>query len=180
MARFDERPLQLTDILGRFESDSHQTHIRNALGLIGRLKDHGREFWDEDSDQFLRWNKGCTELWRHLNRLGARRDIEKQDLATAMREFIQEFEHTTWRMYQMLYGALAESNDDKSITKIFDWINLVFRASVYALVSGWVGDKQENSRLDITVNMVSGETKEEWTRDEMKVPAKYRRAAKKV
>ena len=180
MTRFDQRPLQLTDLLRRFEADSHQTHVHIALGLISRLNDHGREFWDEDSDQFLRWNKGCMELWRYLNRLGTRRDIDKQDLPTAMREFIQEFEHTTWRMYQMLHGADGGSNDDKNIAGVFDWINLVFRASVYALLSAWIDDKQDKSRLYITVNMATKETKEEWTLDKMKVPAKYRRAAKEV
>lgn len=180
MTRFDERPLRLTDVLGRFESDSHQTHVRIALGLVGALKDQGRKFWVEDSDQFRRWNEGCTELWGFLNRLGERRDVDKQCLATAMREFIQEFEHTTWRMYQMVYGASDESNDDKSIAEIFDWINLVFRASVYAIVSGWIDDKQENGRLEITVNMLTGETKEKLTLDAMKVPEKYRRAARNL
>ena len=97
-----------------------------------------------------------------------------------MREFIQEFEHTTWRMNQMLHGAVSESNDDQNITEIFDWINLVFRTSVYALVSGWIDDKQDNSRLEMTVNVPTGETTEKLTRDEMKVPAKYQKAAKRL
>lgn len=180
MARFDERPLQLTDALGRFEADSHQTHVHNALGWIGGLKDYGWELWDEDSDQFRRWNKGCTELWGYLNRLGERRDVEKDDLATAMREFIQEFEHTTWRMHQLLYSSCDESNDEKTVTDVFDWMNVVFRASVYALVSGWIDDKQDNSRLEVIVNVLTGEFKEELTRDGMKLPEKYRKATKRL
>ncbi len=180
MARFDERPLRLVDVLGRFETDSHQTHVHIALGLIGALKEQGRKLWDEDCGQLRRWNDGCTELWGFVNRLGERRDIKKQDLATAMREFIHEFEHTTWRMYQMVHGSCVESSDDKRVTDVFDWINIVFRASVYAVVSGWIGDKQENSRLEVNVNMLTGETKEKLTRDDMKVPRKYRRATRSL
>ena len=180
MPRFDERPLQWIDVLGRFEASSHQTHVHDALALIGRLKDEGRTFWPEGSSQVGRWEEGCTELWTFLNRLGTRRDLNKQDLATALREFIQEFEHTTDRMYQMLYGAVADPNDDDRVTQVFDWFNLVFRSSTYALVSGWLNDKQEQNVVEITVNLVSGESSEEWTRTEMKVPSKYQRRTKRL
>ena len=180
VARFDERPLHWTDILGRFEAHSHQTHIHSAMGLIGGLKDIGRNFWPEGSPQLSRWEEGCTELWSFLNRLGTRHDLNKQDLATAFREFIQEFEHTTYRMYQMLYGTVADPNNNDSVTHVFDWFNLVFRSSTYALVSRWLNDKQEQNLVHISIDMASGESSEDWTRTEMKVPQKYQRATKRL
>ena len=180
MARFDERPLQWTDILGRFEANSHQTHTHNTLGLIGTLKDLGRTFWPDGSDQLRRWEEGCAELWSFLNRLGLRRDLNKQDLATVMREFIQEFEHTTGRMYQMLYGEIPDNEDDQKIAEVFDWFNFVFRSAIYALLSGWIEDKQDHLAVTINVNLSTGETTQERTGTEMTVPKKYQRATKRL
>ena len=180
MARFDERPLQWTDILGRFEAHSHQTHTHNTLGLIGTLKDLGRTFWPDGSDQLRRWEEGCAELWSFLNRLGLRRDLNKQDLATVMREFIQEFEHTTGRMYQMLYGEIPDNEDDQKIAEVFDWFNFVFRSAIYALLSGWIEDKQDHLAVTINVNLSTGETTQERTGTEMTVPKKYQRATKRL
>ena len=180
MARFDERPLQWTDIVGRFEAHSHQTHTHNTLGLIGALKDLGRTFWPDGSDQLRRWEEGCAELWSFLNRLGLRRDLNKQDLATVMREFIQEFEHTTERMYQMLYGEIPDSKDDQKIAEVFDWFNFVFKSAIYALLSAWIEDKQDHFAITTTINLTTGETSQERTGTEMTVPKKYRRATKRL
>ena len=180
MARYDKRPLQWSDILGRFEAHSHQTHIHNAFGLIGRLKDEGRRFWPQGSEQLRRWERGCTDLLRFFNRLGTRKDLENQDLTTAMREFVQEFEHTTGRMYQMLYGEIPDPQDDQRVTEIFDWFNLVFRSSIYAVLSGWIDDKQEENFVEINLNLTTGESSQEWTRTEMKVPRKYQKATKRL
>ena len=99
MARYDEHPLQWSDILGRFEARSHQTHVHNALGLIGRLKDEGRRFWPQGSEQLQRWERGCTDLRGFINRLGTRRDLKNQDLTTAMRDSFRSSSYTTGRMY---------------------------------------------------------------------------------
>ena len=180
MARFDERPLQWTDILGRFEAHSHQIHTHNTLGLIGALKELGRTFWPDGSDQLRRWEEGCAELWSFLNRLGLRRDLNKHDLATVMREFIQEFEHTTGRMYQMLYGEIPDNEDDQKVAEVFDWFNFVFRSAIYALLSGWIEDKQDHFAITTTINLTTGETTQERTGTEMTVPKKYRRATKRL
>ena len=180
MARFDKRPLEWTDILGRFEGSSHQTHLHHTLGLIGRLKDEGRRFWPDGSSQLGRLEEGCAELWGFLNRLGTRRDLHGQDLPTAMREFIQEFEHSTGRMYQMLYGTVENPDDDQGITEVFDWFNFVFRSSIYALLSGWIDDKQDETLVTTNINLATGEVSQEWTRTEMTIPKKYLRATKGI
>ena len=180
MPRFDERPLQWMDVLGRFEEHSHQRHFREARALTGRLKDEGRDHWPLGSEQLVRWNRSCDELLSFMNGLGKRRDLEKQYLSTALREFIQEFEHQTERMYQMLYGEIADSGNNERLTEIFDWFNLVFRTSIYALVSGWIEDKQDHFAITTTINLTTGETTEERTGTEMTVPKKYRRASKRL
>ena len=180
MPRFNERSLQWMDILGRFEAHSHQEHTHNTLGLIGSLKDQGRTFWPSNSSQLRRWEEGCTELWSFINELGTRRDVNGQDLSTAMREFIQEFEHTTWRMYQMVYGAVEDPEDNQEIANMFDWFNLVFRSAICALLSGWITDKQDNLVIATHINLTTGETTQEWSRTTMKVPEEYQRAVKRL
>ena len=180
MPKFHSRPLQWTDVLGRFEAHSHQTHTHNTLGLIGALQDRGRTFWPEESSQRQRWDDGCAELLNFLNKLGTRRDLAKQDLATAMREFIQEFEHTTGRMHQMLYGEVEDPDNDPRITEVFDWFNFTFRSAVYALLSGWIDDKQDHFLVTTHINLTTGETSQEWSGTAMKVPKKYRHATKRV
>ncbi len=180
MAKFDSRPLKWTDILGRFEAHSHQTHTHNTLGLIGALQDRGWIFWPEGSSQRQRWDEGCAELWSFLNRLGTRRDLEKQDLATAMREFIQEFEHTTGRMYQMLYGEVEDPDNDPNIAELFDWFNFTFRSAIYALLSGWIDDKQDHFLVTARINLTTGETSQERSGTPMRVPKKYRHTTRRL
>ena len=179
--RFKDRHLKLIDLIERFESKSSSTHAYNALAAIGRLKDEGANFWSEGSSQLTRWRRACTELWQFINaELGRRRHIEKQDLATALREFVQEFEHSTNRIYQMMYGICRDSTDDSALERMLRWLELVYRYSTYAIISFWIDDKTEHNSVKITMNLGTGECKEEWTREEMKVPKKYRQATRNL
>ena len=97
-----------------------------------------------------------------------------------MREFIQEFEHSTHRMYQMLHGTLADPDDDKAardIMTLFDW---VYRLSTYALVSAWIDDKQEDYSISIRYNLTTGEVREESRLTKMRVPKKYWKSTRKL
>ena len=181
--RFSERQLQWTDIIGRFEAQPYLLHLRNALGTINLLEEEGARFWRRESERFKTWQSYCTKLRSFLNNLSQRRDLCQQGLETAMREFIQEFEHSTGRLYQMLYGPVAESGSDDGVKEITDWFNLVgvvYLASTYALVSAWIDDKQEPSSLSTTINLTTGEMKTEGTRIQMRVPTKYRKSTKRL
>ena len=92
-----------------------------------------------------------------------------------MREFIREFEHSTGRMYQMLYGSVTDPENDQCVREIMNWFNLVFYSSIYALLSAWSEDKQEINTLSTTVNLTTGEVRQEGTRTEMRVPRKLKR-----
>ena len=179
MPRYEEHPLQWTDVIGRFEGRSHSDHLRDALGLVGRLKDEGARLFDKDSKQLRRWQGGCSGLLTFLNTLGRRRDVEKQGLETVMREFIQEFEHSTERMEQMLYGAVVDPDNNESVRQIRDLINLSYRASTYALLSAWIDDKHDDISLVTTIDLTTGKVRQEGKRTPMQVPAKYKRSTKR-
>lgn len=163
MARFKNRHLQLIDIVGQFEAQPSSTHYRNALGAIHRLKDDGREFWQDGSSQLHRWQGYCDTLLDFLHTLEGRRGIQKQGLETAMREFIQEFEHSTAGMYEMLYGTSEDPDDCPDVKGMLDWFALVYRLFTYALVSTWIDDKTEHVYREITITLPTGASTEKTT-----------------
>ena len=178
--RFQARQPRLMDFVGRFEAKSSPTHINDALAAIDRMKDDGAKFWDEGSDQLTRWRKSCTTLWTFLNTLGNRRDIEKQDLTVVLREFIQEFEHSTWRMYQMLYGTLDDPDSDPTLRQKLDWFDFVYKLSTYAVVSTWIDDKTDQVSARIMASLTSRERTEKWARNKMRIPKNYHHASKNL
>ena len=179
MPKYKDRQLELIDLIDRFESSPSGKHTRDALGLIGRLRDDGLVFWDESSPQPTHWREYSDDLWVFLNNLGQRRDSEKQDLQTALREFIQLFEHFERRMDQLLHQFAGRPAFDRKRARIREWTNLVFRISTYAIASFWIDDKQEEITGRITINIMTGERREEWNRIEMQIPKKYRAATEK-
>ncbi|MXY70830.1 MAG: hypothetical protein F4Y47_20050 [Acidobacteriia bacterium] len=185
MPRYKERRLQLEDLVPSFEKEPTGTHLRNARGAIERLREDGRAFWPKGSSELDRWERGCNELWQFLNRLGERRHVKRQELHTAFREFIQEFEHSTGRMFQMLFSRPGAFENDPDVEQIVRWRDLVYRLSTYAIVSFWTDDKTEESITDIklTLNPNTGamtvEEKHRKTKT-MQVPRAYRRSTKKI
>ena len=97
-----------------------------------------------------------------------------------MREFIQVFEHSTGRMYQQLFAAAEQPEENEDVlqaTKLFD---LAYVLSTYALVSGWIDGKQENNSVTTSVNLATGEVSREGTLTEMQIPRKYQKATKRL
>ena len=180
MARFKARHFELIDIIDQFEAKPSSTHCRNALGAIWRLKDDGREFWQDGSQQLRRWQGYCDSLLDFLSSLDGRRSIQEQGLETAMREFIQEFEHSTAGMYEMLYGTAQDPDGNTDVQRMLDWFALVYRLFTYAIVSTWIDDKTESVYHETTMH-ISRDTMTTDTRTTvipMKIPRKYRRSAK--
>ena len=179
--RFSERYGQPIDLVDRFEAEPSSTHARNALAAIGRLQDDGATFWKEGSRQLTRWRDYCTVLSTFLNSdLGTRRHLENQDLATALREFIQEFEHSIYGMYEMLYGIPDDPDDNPELERMLGWFELVYRFSTYAIISFWIDDKTEHNSVKMKINLTSDDSRAEWTRIKMKVPRKCRKATRKL
>ena len=176
----DRRYMRLPDIVRPFESRPSSHHIRDAMGAIERLRDDGREFWQADSDELARWSEGCTELWVFLNTLGQRRDIDQKPLETVFREFVQAFEHTVYRITQLLHGVKGEvDNDPPEVDAVFRWIELVYRLSTYGLVSFSIDDKTEEKIMRMSINLTTGERSEETEMvKKMSIPRKYRSSAR--
>ena len=80
----------------------------------------------------------------------------------------------------MLYGISDDPNDNTELERMLGWFELVYRFSTYAIVSFWIDDKKEHNSVKMKINLTSGDSTTEWTRDEMKVPRKYRKATRKL
>ena len=144
MPRFKNRPLEWTDILDRFKKLPKEDHLHNALALIGRLEDEGTMFSSNDSTQRTRWRTACTELARVLRESGARRHGLKQDLATALKDFMHDFEHASCRISQIIYQDANDPDYEDNKERISDWLNLIFKACIYALTSAWTNTQSYN------------------------------------
>lgn len=192
MVKFkDRKPLDL-DMDGRFEENSTGEHNRNACGSIGRLKEYGREFWGEGTNQLGRWEEGCNTLWQFINALGNHRHIENKNLESVLRVFFAEFEHTRFRLVQMVLGEVDDQDENPKFKEIYDWTVRVQWYCIYAIVSFWIDDKYDKTRIDIHMKGkaiqdsegnfqgVKFETKEVCHPNPMKVPKKYQRGSEKL
>ena len=97
-----------------------------------------------------------------------------------MREFVHTFEHSTKRMYQLLYGTVPAPDNDVRIREVLHWFNLAFLSSTYTLLSAWSDDKQETNTLRTTVDLTTGAIRTEGTRPEMRVPRRLKRFTKNL
>ena len=165
--RYSKRGLQWRDLVPLFEEKPSSTHVRNALAIMERLRDEeGKALWPEGSEELSRWQKGWKELWGFMNRLGERRHVEKQDLPTALREFIHKFEHETGRMIQMLYSQPDTSTRDSNIESTSRWCNFAFKCAVYAVVSFWIDNKTEEriTSIEMGIDYTTGKiTRTKWS-----------------
>ena len=174
--RYEERSLQLIDLIGRFEAKSSAEHGHTAIAALQRLRDNGREYCQSDPQALKRWNSGCDVLIGFLNGLGTR---TKQPLETVMREFVQEFEHSVGRMYQLLFsGSVLEGKASRE--RYLSWVEFIVSVCTYAILSSRIEDKTEETSISIRSNLTTGEVSETWNHKPMTVPKKYRQATKPI
>lgn len=185
--RYRKRRLQWRDLVPLFEEEPSSTHVRNARAIIERLRDEeGKALWPEGSEELSRWQRGWTELWWFMNRLGERRHIEKQDLSRVLREFIHKFEHETGRMIQMLYSQPDTFIRNSNIESTSRWCDFAFRCAIYAVVSFWIDNKTEERitsiemEIDHTTGITTGTKVEQWVKPMPRVPKEYRHATRKI
>ena len=186
--RFADRSVEFLDLLQRFEAKSSSDHNRMAQGAIERLRQEGGSFWSEDQKQLKRWRNYCTVLWTFIvTDLGSRRFNQKQDLETALREFIAEFEHSTYGMFEMLYGTSENVDSDPSVRRMFSLFELVYRSSTYAILAYWLDEKHEEKSTTIHIKIALDERPqidigETVVHKEMRKPKnrKHRRAMNKL
>lgn len=156
--RFANRSIEFFDLLGRFEAKSSSDHCRMAQGAIERLREEGIGFWSKEQRQLKRWEDYCNVLWAFVvTDLGNRRFNEKQDLETALREFIAEFEHSTYGMFEMLYGTSEDAESDPNVRRMFTLFEWVYRASTYAILAYWLDEKHEEKSTTIQIKISQDE-----------------------
>lgn len=176
-----DRPLDLTDLIPRFDGASSQGHLRDARSLVERLGDDGRRLMRDKPAAAERWVSGCQEMKRYIISYGRRREV---DLATDLREFVHMFEHHMGRMLEMMLGLARGSPDDEElqlrVRQIRQWMDLTYRSATYAILARHIPDKQVVSDLRTHINLSTGAHRTEGTVVEPTVPKKYKHAAKRV
>ena len=185
---FADRSVEFFDLLERFEAKSSSDHNRMAQGAIERLRQEGSSFWSEEQKQLKRWQDYCNVLWTFVvTDLGNRRFNQKQDLESALREFIAEFEHSTHGMFEMLFGTSKDVDSDPNVRGMFTLFEWVYRSCTYAIVAYWLDEKHEEKSTTIHIKISQDERPqidigETVVHREMRKPKnrKHRRAMNKL
>lgn len=145
MAKYNERIPTSFDLFKPIRKSSCTEFVNNALGSIERLKDEGRKHFDENSVKWKKWEKECTKLWKLINDLHSKIEIDKVDLLVSITEFADKFDHAEMRLHQVLYsGEIHESDRAKVINSIHHWCSIVYRFSVNAIILAYRDAKRKN------------------------------------
>ncbi|MCY4241014.1 MAG: hypothetical protein OXD36_04655 [Rhodobacter sp.] len=149
--RFRNRSVEFFDIIQRFEEKTVSCHINTARGAIERLAEEGKSFWPDGQDELTQWQRYCDVIRSIILNLNERRFVHKQELETALREFIAEFEHSTYRLFQLLHGV---SDEDGSIRRwIITLFEVVYRSSTYTILAYWLDEKHEEKTTHMTLKI---------------------------
>lgn len=177
--RFKDRYLQhLFQDAQRFEGNLH-LHCRHACSAIDRVKGDGHAYFEEGSTKLTRWQKYCQDLNDFILRDLGRRKHKGEGLDTVLREFFQEFEHSSYGLDEMVHQVALDRGDEGIVTDLWDWLALALRNSVYAIVAYWTPDKKQVDICHMEINLTTKTTTQKWTREEMVVPKEYKRATKR-
>ena len=153
--RFANRPLELHDLVHRFESVPHSHHSRASRGIIERIRDDGAALWNKGSKQQDRWLESCNTLLQFLiYRLPENRFKEKKTLGDTLREFYAEFEHSVHRMREMLHGANIKEQQSHRISDFETWIANFYRASTYAITSFYIDEKHDETIMRVKFKLL--------------------------
>ena len=164
--------------LERFEGHLHR-HGEQAVSVIQRICDDGREYFkrDKDNSRIDSWEENCDALIYFLKDLDQRKH-QGQDLSTVMREYFQEFEHSSGRLDQMLHGVAQDHGDDDVVVELWLLLQYAFRESVYGIVAERIPDKKDCEHIDMHVNLSTGLSTTTSYIEKGVTPKKYKHAKK--
>ena len=165
------------DLLGPFNDKSISDLMRTAISATQRLRDDGRAVWGEGSDEDGKWRDSCHDLWKFLETVEMRRQ-QGQKLEEVLREFVCCFEHSEFRIRQLLFRAAGNRVDDQRREQISRWLAFLFRACMYAILAVWFDYKRATATGHIHVNLSTGETREHWSHKPMQGPPRRHRPSK--
>ena len=163
----------------RFEGNLNR-HRGQAVSVIQRIRDDGREYFkgDKDNGRIESWEEYCDGLICVLKDLDLRKQ-QGQELSTVMREYFQEFEHSSGRLDQMLHGVTHDRGDDDVVVELWLLLTYAFRVSIYGIVAEWTPDKKEVEHIDMHVNLSTGLSKTTCFIEKGETPKKYKHATKR-
>ena len=102
MARQKESIKSKLDLFDRLNSTTTVEQIRNARGVVERLRDDRWRYFKEGSKSFDWWKEGCDELYQLINMFPASLHINGNDMDVVLEKFIEAFEHHECRFRQIL------------------------------------------------------------------------------
>ena len=162
------------DLLGSFDAKSSSDLMYTAIRATQRLRDNGREILGEGSEESRKWRDSCNDLWNFLNAVEMKkhRGLELKDV---MREFACCFEHSEFRIRQLLFGATGNQAEDRQREQTGRWLAFTYRACTYAILAVWFDYKRETTTGHIHVNLRTGEIQENWSHKPMRGPSRRHR-----
>ena len=174
--RYRRRRLQMIDIVPRFEAVPASHHVRNAVGQIQRLASEGKLIIGNDPKKLNKWCSSCNDILKHISRS---QQQDRPDLATALREFTQDFEHVAKRIHQMAYGARVQTEDDDPAMRVLPWFEYTFRLTIYALVANYAEDKRDSTTYILSFDPAEGKVTTEIDYEPERPQRKYRHARRR-
>lgn len=165
------KKLQLTDAIGPFERRSNLDQLHDAHAAANRLRDEARRFWAEGTNEHDRWKRACQDLQKCLNKVPSRqKDGEK--LEGVLADFIHVFCHSEYRIVELL----SRPDREADIPPSQEWLHVIFRAGIYGIIRTWLPrGQQEPGIIKVTIDLMSGETTENWEYTPWQTRRRYRK-----
>ena len=119
----------------KLKSSTAKEQIENAIAAIDLLGDEADQHFEEGSEAFARWQRGCDELSMPVNEFLAKSRVFKVEAIDILAEFIDNFEHTERRFHQILYvDSISYADREQIIKQTWNWFSIILRFAIYALV----------------------------------------------
>ena len=83
----------------KLKSSTAEEQIENAIAAIDLLGDEADQHFEEGSEPFARWQRGCDELLMSVNEFLAKSRVFRVEAIDIVAEFIDNFEHTERRFH---------------------------------------------------------------------------------
>ncbi len=119
----------------KLKSSTAEEQIENAIAAIDLLGDEADQHFEEGSEPFARWQRGCDELSMSVNEFLAKSRVFRVEAIDIVEEFIDNFEHTERRFHQILYvDSISDADREQIIEQTWNWFSIILRFAIYALV----------------------------------------------
>lgn len=137
MPRYKDRLTTLFDLFDPFEATDSGKQVYNAISAIQRIRDEGQGLFPVGSEPSNRWERGCLDLTKIINRYSPTVWINADESLSFLDDFVREFAHTEERLHQLLYvDSIPEEQRKELLNVTWNWFNIVFRFAIYSILLG--------------------------------------------